>query len=130
VKVVDLGADHRLVDPAAWAKAYGGEFAGAWTYGLPELPGARERIQASQQVAAPGCYPTSVSLALAPLLAADLVEPDDLVVVAASGTSGAGRAAKTNLLGSEVMGDLTAYKVGRHQHRPEIVQTLSAVAGT
>lgn len=129
VKVVDLAADHRLVDPAAWLKAYGGEHAGAWTYGMPEIPGARDRIRASSQVAAPGCYPTSVCLALAPLLAAGVVEPDDLVVVAASGTSGAGKSAKTNLLGSEVMGDLTAYKVGRHQHRPEIVQTLSGVAG-
>ncbi|CAO5180155.1 N-acetyl-gamma-glutamyl-phosphate reductase [Frankia sp. AiPs1] len=129
VRVVDLGADHRLTDPAAWTRAYGGEHAGAWTYGLPELPGARPRIAASVRVAAPGCYPTASTLALAPLLAAGLVEPLDLAVVAASGTSGAGRSAKANLLGSEVMGDLTAYKVGTHQHRPEIVQALSGVAG-
>lgn len=130
VRVVDLGADHRLADPAAWQRAYGGDHAGTWTYGLPELPGARAQIAASLRVAAPGCYPTASSLALAPLLTAGLVEPTDLFVVAASGTSGAGRSAKVNLLGSEVMGDLTAYKVGTHQHRPEIVQTLSAVAGT
>ncbi|EIV96432.1 N-acetyl-gamma-glutamyl-phosphate reductase [Frankia sp. QA3] len=130
VRVVDLGADHRLADPEAWRRAYGGEHAGTWTYGMPELPGARARIAASRRVAAPGCYPTASSLALAPLLAAGLVEPQDLSVVAASGTSGAGRSAKVNLLGSEVMGDLTAYKVGTHQHRPEIVQALSGVAGT
>ncbi len=130
VRVVDLGADHRLVDPAAWQKAYGGEHAGSWTYGMPELPGARVRIASSQRVAAPGCYPTASSLALAPLLAAGLIEPADLSVVAASGTSGAGRSARVSLLGSEVMGDLTAYKVGTHQHRPEIVQALSEVAGT
>jgi N-acetyl-gamma-glutamyl-phosphate reductase len=129
VKVVDLGADHRLADPAAWHRAYGGDHAGTWTYGLPELPGARARIRASGRVAAPGCYPTAVTLALAPVLAAGLVEPEDLVVVAAGGTSGAGRTAKANLLGSEVMGDLTAYKVGSHQHRPEILQALGGLAG-
>lgn len=127
--VVDLGADHRLADPEAWKRAYGGEHAGTWVYGLPELPGAREAIRGARRVAAPGCYPTAASLSLAPLLAAGLIEPDDLVVVAASGTSGAGRSAKVALLGSEVMGDVTAYKVGTHQHRPEIVQTLSRAAG-
>jgi N-acetyl-gamma-glutamyl-phosphate reductase len=128
--VIDLGADHRLRDPAAWQRWYAGPHAGAWPYGLPELPGAREALAGSDRVAVPGCYPTSVTLALAPLLAAGLVEPDDLVVVASSGTSGAGRAAKPNLLGTEVMGDLTAYKVAAHQHTPEIVQSLSAAAGT
>jgi N-acetyl-gamma-glutamyl-phosphate reductase len=128
-RVVDLGADHRLADPEAWRRAYGGEHAGTWTYGMPELPGSRDAIRASRRVAAPGCYPTASTLPLAPLLAAGLVEADDVVVVAASGTSGAGRAAKVNLLGSEVMGDVTAYKVGTHQHRPEIVQTLTRSAG-
>jgi N-acetyl-gamma-glutamyl-phosphate reductase len=128
VLVVDLGADHRLADPQAWRRAYGGEHAGTWTYGMPELPGARAQIRSSTRVAAPGCYPTAVTLALAPLLAAGLVEPEDLVVVAASGTSGAGRTAKANLLGSEVMGDLTAYKVGTHQHQPEMVQALGRAA--
>jgi N-acetyl-gamma-glutamyl-phosphate reductase len=128
--VIDLGADHRLADPAAWDRWYGGPHAGAWPYGLPELPGARAAISGSDRVAVPGCYPTSVELALAPLLNAGLVDPDDLVVVASSGTSGAGRAAKATLLGSEVMGDLTAYKVAGHQHTPEIVQALSAAAGT
>jgi len=128
VKVVDLGADFRLADPAAWVKAYGGTHAGTWTYGLPELPGARAEIAAARRVAAPGCYPTAVALAYTPLIVAGVIDPSDLVTVAASGTSGAGRSAKVNLLGSEVMGDVTAYKVGRHQHRPEIVQTLTRVA--
>jgi N-acetyl-gamma-glutamyl-phosphate reductase len=130
VVVVDLGADFLLADPAAWERFYGGAHAGTWTYGLPELPGARGAIRGSRRVANPGCYPTAVTLALAPLLAAGVVEPLDLVVVAASGTSGAGRGATVNLLGSEVMGDLSAYKVGgTHQHLAEITQSLSASAG-
>ena len=124
VRVVDLGADHRLTDPAAWEKAYGGPHAGSWPYGLPELPGARENIAGAQRVAVPGCYPTAVTLGLRPLLDAGLVERQDVVVVAASGTSGAGRSPKTSLLGSEVMGDMSAYKVGRHQHVYEMTQAL------
>jgi len=126
VKVVDLGADHRLRDPDAWARYYGGEHAGAWTYGLPELPGQKGEIAIATRVAAPGCYATATALALAPLITAGAVSPDDVVVVAASGTSGAGRGAKAHLLGSEVMGDLTPYKVGRHQHVPEIKQATGA----
>ena len=126
VKVVDLGADHRLTDAGAWARYYGGPHAGAWTYGLPELPGQRAAIAAAERVAGTGCYAVATILALAPLIAAGLVEPDDVVVVAASGTSGAGRAAKAHLLGSEVMGDLSPYKVGAHQHVPEIKQATGA----
>ncbi|WFF09783.1 N-acetyl-gamma-glutamyl-phosphate reductase [Micromonospora sp. WMMD1076] len=126
VKVVDLGADHRLRDAAAWARYYGGEHAGAWTYGLPEVPGQRAEIAAATRVASTGCYAVATTLALAPLIAAGAVRPDDVVVVAASGTSGAGRAAKAHLLGSEVMGDLTPYKVGAHQHVPEIKQATGA----
>ncbi len=125
-RIVDLGADHRLRDAAAWERYYGGPHAGAWTYGLPELPGARAQIAASDRVANTGCYAVSIITALAPLVAAGTVEPDDVVVVAASGTSGAGRGAKVNLLGSEVMGDLSAYKVGAHQHVPEILQASGA----
>jgi N-acetyl-gamma-glutamyl-phosphate reductase len=125
-KVVDLGADHRLSDAEAWKRWYGGEHAGTWTYGLPELAGARAGISSSDVVAGPGCYATAITLALAPLLAAGAVEPDDVVVVAASGTSGAGRAAKPHLLGTEVMGDLSPYKVGAHQHVPEIKQASGA----
>ncbi|MEU4570654.1 N-acetyl-gamma-glutamyl-phosphate reductase [Micromonospora sp. NPDC023956] len=126
VKVVDLGADHRLVDAAAWQRYYGGPHAGTWTYGLPELPGQRAAITAADRVAATGCYAVATTLALAPLVAAGAVAPADVVVVAASGTSGAGRAAKAHLLGSEVMGDLSPYKVGAHQHVPEIRQATGA----
>ncbi len=126
VKVVDLGADHRLRDAAAWTRYYGGTHAGAWTYGMPELPGARDAIATADRVAAPGCYATAITLALAPLIAAGVVDPDDVVVVAASGTSGAGRSVKTHLLGSEVMGDVSVYKVGAHQHVPEIKQATGA----
>ena len=126
VLVVDLGADHRLTDAAAWDRYYGGPHARAWTYGLPELPGARAAIGASRRIAATGCYAVSITLALAPLIAAGLVDPEDVVVVAASGTSGAGRAAKSHLLGAETMGDLTPYKVGAHQHVPEIKQASGA----
>jgi N-acetyl-gamma-glutamyl-phosphate reductase len=126
VKVVDLGADHRLLDAQAWQAYYGGAYAGAWTYGLPELPGQRDRIASSSRVAATGCYAVATILALAPLIESGLVSPDDVVVVAASGTTGAGRNAKAHLLGSEVMGDLSGYKVGTHQHTPEIKQATGA----
>jgi N-acetyl-gamma-glutamyl-phosphate reductase len=135
VVVVDCGADHRLADPAAWAEFYGGEHAGAWPYGLPELPHAdgsrrRETLTGARRIAVPGCYPTAVSLALAPGFAAGLLEPDDVVVVAASGTSGAGRAVKPHLLATEVAGSMTAYGVGGvHRHTPEIEQNLTAAAG-
>jgi N-acetyl-gamma-glutamyl-phosphate reductase len=124
VLVIDCGADHRLTDPAAWARWYGGEHAGHWPYGLPELPGQREQLAGARRIAVPGCYPTSVTLAMAPALAAGLVAPE-VVVVAASGTSGAGKSAKTHLLGSEVMGSASAYGVGgTHRHTPEITQNL------
>src|SRR3954465_13752377 len=127
--VIDCGADHRLNDPAAWARWYGGEHAGSWPYGLPELPGQREQLTGARRIAVPGCYPTSVSLAMTPALAAGLVTPD-VVVVAARGTSGAGKSAKTHLLGSEVMGSVSAYGVGGvHRHTPEMVQNLSQAAG-
>ena len=129
VAVVDLGADFRLGAAADWTRWYGGDHAGQWPYGLPELPGARERLAGAKRVANPGCYATAIALAYAPLLAAGLVRPDDLVTVAASGTSGAGRVAKPHLLGTEVMGDLSPYKVGAHQHTPEIRQALALAAG-
>ena len=128
--VVDLGADFRLADATAWQAYYGGTHAGTWAYGLPELPGARSALAAATRVANPGCYATAVALALAPVLRAGLVEPADVVVVAASGTSGAGRSVKPHLLGSEVMGSLTAYKTGgAHQHTPEMEQSLTAAGG-
>jgi N-acetyl-gamma-glutamyl-phosphate reductase len=128
VKVVDLGADFRLRDAAAWARYYGGAHAGTWTYGLPELPGQRDLIAASDRVANTGCYAATITLALAPLIAAGVAEPADVVVVASSGTSGAGRSAKVSLLASEVLGDLTPYKVGAHQHVPEIKQATGATS--
>ena len=127
-RIIDLSADFRLGDEAAWDAFYGDPYAGQWTYGLPELPGAREKIASSRTVAAPGCYATTSILALAPLLAHGLAEPDDIVIVAASGTSGAGRAPRPDLLASEVMGSMSAYKVGgTHRHTPEIEQALTGV---
>jgi N-acetyl-gamma-glutamyl-phosphate reductase len=125
-RVVDLAADHRLADPTAYRDYYGGSHPGTWTYGLPELPGQRARVAASTRVANTGCYAAAVTLALAPLLAAGLVLPDDVVAVAASGTSGAGRSGKLHLSASEVMGDLSPYRVGTHQHVPEILQATGA----
>jgi N-acetyl-gamma-glutamyl-phosphate reductase len=121
-RIVDLGSDHRLVDPTAHERYYGGEYHPAWTYGLPELPGQRATIAAAHRVANTGCHAVAAILAIAPLLSAGLADPDDIVITSASGTSGAGRAAAPHLLGSEVMGDLTAYKVGAHRHVPEIKQ--------
>jgi N-acetyl-gamma-glutamyl-phosphate reductase len=130
VPVVDLGADFRLADPAAWQAYYGSAHAGNWPYGLPELPGARAALAGATRIANPGCYATSVALALAPLLGAGLVEPADVVVVASSGTSGAGRATTAALQASEVMGALSTYKAGGvHQHTPEMEQSLTAAAG-
>jgi N-acetyl-gamma-glutamyl-phosphate reductase len=127
-RIVDLSADFRLGDEQAWARFYEAPYAGQWTYGLPEMPGAREQIAGSRAVAAPGCYATTSILALAPLLAGGLAEPDDIVIVAASGTSGAGRAPRPDLLASEVMGSMSAYKVGgTHRHTPEIEQALTSV---
>jgi N-acetyl-gamma-glutamyl-phosphate reductase len=126
LKIIDLGPDFRLDDPEAWSRYYPTPYAGRWTYGLPELPGARDAIRASTTVAAPGCYATACILALAPLLAANLVEASDVVIVAASGTSGAGRSLRPGLLGSEVMGSMSGYQVGGpHRHIPEIEQILS-----
>ncbi|GGM13578.1 N-acetyl-gamma-glutamyl-phosphate reductase [Nakamurella endophytica] len=130
VVVVDCGADHRLTDALAWDRFYGGQHPGSWPYGLPELPGGRDALRGARRVAVPGCYPTGASLALAPAVAADLVEPS-VVVVAASGTSGAGRAPKPHLLAAQVLGSASAYGVGGvHRHTPEIAQNLSAAAGT
>ncbi|QCX75341.1 N-acetyl-gamma-glutamyl-phosphate reductase [Streptomyces sp. YIM 121038] len=130
VLVVDMGADFRLKDAADWEKFYGSEHAGTWPYGLPELPGARAALAGTKRIAVPGCYPTAVSLALFPAYAAGLVE-DEAVIVAASGTSGAGKAPKPHLLGSEVMGSMSPYGVGGvHRHTPEMIQNLSAAAGT
>jgi N-acetyl-gamma-glutamyl-phosphate reductase len=134
--VIDCGADFRLDDPKAWTRFYGTEHAGTWPYGLPELPTAdgsapaRDALVGARRVAVPGCYPTACSLALAPGLRAGLLEPQDVVIVAASGTSGAGKGVKAHLLGSEVMGAMSPYGVGGgHRHTPEIAQNLGRAAG-
>ncbi|WP_253775816.1 N-acetyl-gamma-glutamyl-phosphate reductase [Goodfellowiella coeruleoviolacea] len=133
--VIDCGADHRLTNPADWQRWYGGEHSGSWPYGLPELPLAdgrtqRDLLRGSRRVAVPGCYPTVSSLALAPALREHLVRPE-VVVVAVSGTSGAGKSLKPHLLGSEVMGSVSAYGVGgAHRHTPELAQNLAAAGGT
>jgi N-acetyl-gamma-glutamyl-phosphate reductase len=126
LRIIDLGADFRLASAEAWAQYYPTPYAGQWTYGLPELPGARDAIRSSTTVAAPGCYATASILALAPLLAAGLAEPADIVIVAASGTSGAGRSLRSDLLATEVMGSMSAYQVGgTHRHTPEIEQNIN-----
>ncbi len=122
--VVDLGADFRLRSAEQWTHYYPGYVhAGCWTYGLPELV-SRDDLSAAKRIANPGCYATAIALGFAPVLAH--LDATDLTVVAASGTSGAGRKPVESLLASEVLGSMSAYKVGGvHQHTPEIEQTLS-----
>ena len=128
-KIVDLGADYRLESADAWAQYYGGEYAGAWTYGLADIEPFKTLSSQSTRVANPGCYATSIALGAAP--ASTIVDMSDIVIVAASGTTGAGRSAKINLLASEVAGSLSSYKFGGvHQHTPEIEQALSKIAGS
>lgn len=134
--VVDCGADHRLEDETAWAKFYGGDYFGAWPYGLPELVLAggrkqRSKLAGARRIAVPGCNVTAITLGLAPALRAGLVEPTDLVAVLAVGTSGAGKAAKPELIASEIMGSASAYAVGGvHRHTPEIQQNLESAGGS
>lgn len=128
-KIVDLGADFRLESAEQWEKYYGGEYAGAWTYGLADIEPFKSLVAQSTRVANPGCYATSIALGSAP--AAAIADLTDIVVVAASGTTGAGRSAKINLIASEVAGSLSSYKFGGvHQHTPEIEQALTKVSGT
>ena len=131
VLVIDAGADHRLEDADAWHRFYGSPHAGTWPYGLPELPGARDALRGARRIAVPGCYPTSALLALTPGFTAGLLQPDDVVIVSASGASGAGKALKPHLLGSEMMGGMSPYGVGgSHRHTPEVEQGLGWAAGT
>ncbi len=128
--IIDCGADFRLTDAKLWEKYYKTPHAGSWPYGLPELPGGRDRLRGARRIAVPGCYPTVASLALAPAVAAGIVEPS-VNVVAVSGTSGAGRKLDVGLLGSEVMGSARAYNIaGAHRHTPEIAQNLRAAAAS
>lgn len=128
--VVDCGADFRLTDAQEWKRYYGTPHAGTWPYGLPEMPGAREALAGTRRIAVPGCHVTTATLALMPAMTDALVQPD-AVVVSVTGTSGAGKAPKPHLIGSEVMGAVSPYGVGgTHRHTPEIVQNLSEAAGS
>lgn len=131
VLVVDAGADFRLNDPQQWQRFYGSEHAGTWPYGLPELPGNRELLATTRRIAVPGCYPTTATLALLPALTHGLVDGRDVTIAAASGSSGAGKAPKANLLGSELFGSASAYGVGGvHRHTPEILQNYARLGAT
>lgn len=125
--VIDCAADFRLQDAGEWDHYYGGEHAGTWPYGIPEMPGHREQLRGSKRVAVPGCFPTGATLALLPAVQADLIEPD-ISVVSITGVSGAGKKASVPLLGSETMGSLKAYNTsGKHRHTPELTQNLKEV---
>jgi N-acetyl-gamma-glutamyl-phosphate reductase len=124
--IVDLGADHRLESAQDWARFYDTPYAGQWPYGLPEL--FRDQLAGATRIAGPGCNATAMTLALGPLLAAGMVEPHDLVATTISGTSGAGRGLTGSLLASEVLGDVSAYKVAAHRHTPEVRQSLRTLA--
>ena len=129
VLVVDLGADFRLRNQASWQKYYGGSHAGTWVYGLPELN--RDSIRGATRVANPGCYATAIALGVAPAVKSKLIDASDIVVVAASGTTGAGRSTKVSLSASEIMNSLTSYKFGGiHQHTPEIEETLQTLTNS
>ncbi|MBG6057487.1 N-acetyl-gamma-glutamyl-phosphate reductase [Cryobacterium sp. MP_M5] len=128
--VVDCGADHRLESEAAWAAFYGGDYYGAWAYGVPELPVAggkqRSRLVGARRIAAPGCNASTVALALAPGIRSGVIEPEDLVAVLAVGPSGAGKSLKLPNLAAEVLGSANPYAVGGvHRHIPEIQQSLA-----
>ena len=135
VIVIDCGADFRLTDAQQWQHFYGSKHAGTWPYGLPELPlplghKSREVLSGARRIAIPGCYPTACTLALAPGFVAGVLDAADVVIVAASGTSGAGKSLKPHLLGAETMSSMSPYGVGGvHRHTPEIEQNLSASAG-
>ncbi|MCU1420527.1 MAG: N-acetyl-gamma-glutamyl-phosphate reductase [Microbacteriaceae bacterium] len=133
--VVDCGADHRLADPADWAAFYPGEYFGAWAYGVPELivgdGRQRANLVGSRRIAAPGCNASTVSLSLAPGIAAGVIEERDLVSVLAVGPSGAGKTLKLPNLASEVLGSANPYAVGgTHRHIPEIQQALRGAGAT
>ncbi|MFF1571918.1 N-acetyl-gamma-glutamyl-phosphate reductase [Leifsonia sp. NPDC058292] len=129
VLVVDCGADHRLESEDAWGAFYGGEYFGHWAYGVPELQVGdgkqRANLVGAKRIAAPGCNASAVSLAIAPGIAAGLVDENDVVAVLAVGPSGAGKSLKTMYLASEIIGSANPYAVGgTHRHIPEIQQNL------
>jgi N-acetyl-gamma-glutamyl-phosphate reductase len=133
--VIDAGADHRLESIADWDRFYGGDFHDPWTYGVPELivggRKQREHLVGASRIAAPGCNASTVSLSLAPGVAAGVIDPSDIVSVLAVGPSGAGKSLKTNLLASEILGSANPYAVGgTHRHIPEIRQALERAPGS
>lgn len=129
--VIDAGADHRLTSADAWAQFYGGDFHDPWVYGVPELPGGRAALAGASRIAAPGCNASTVSLSLAPGVAAGVIDPSDIVSVLAVGPSGAGKSLKTNLLAAEILGSANPYAVGgTHRHIPEIQQALAAAGAS
>jgi N-acetyl-gamma-glutamyl-phosphate reductase len=135
--VVDCGADHRLESEDDWAAFYGGDYFGAWAYGVPELPvvGAggvqRANLQHTRRIAAPGCNASTVALALAPGIRAKVIEERDIVAVLAVGPSGAGKSLKLPNLAGEVLGSANPYAVGgTHRHIPEIKQSLRWAGAT
>ncbi|MFT2817672.1 N-acetyl-gamma-glutamyl-phosphate reductase [Leifsonia sp. A12D58] len=133
--VVDCGADHRLESESDWAAFYGGDYFGAWTYGVPELQVGdqkqRDRLIGAKRIAAPGCNASTVALALAPGINAGVIEERDLVAVLAVGPSGAGKSLKVNNLASEILGSANPYAVGGvHRHIPEIQQSLRWAGAT
>jgi N-acetyl-gamma-glutamyl-phosphate reductase len=132
LKIVDLSADFRLFDTAVYAEWYGHEHRAPElqreaVYGLTEI--AREQVRRARLVANPGCYPSSAQLPLIPLIRARLIDPDDIIIDAKSGVSGAGRAAREGSLYCEVAEGIHAYGVAGHRHAPEIEQGLSQAAG-
>ncbi|MBC7633209.1 N-acetyl-gamma-glutamyl-phosphate reductase [Aeromicrobium sp.] len=134
VLVIDCGADHRLQSADEWAEFYGGEHAGTWPYGLPELMvgdgSQRNALAGARRIAVPGCNVTAVTLGIQPAIAAGLVESTDLVAVLANGYSGAGKAPKTSLMAAEGFGAASPYGVGgTHRHVPEIMQNLRLAGG-
>ncbi|AWB92512.1 N-acetyl-gamma-glutamyl-phosphate reductase [Aeromicrobium chenweiae] len=127
--VIDLGADFRLQSAEDWTEFYGGEHAGTWPYGLPELivgeGRQRDALKGVERIAVPGCNVTAITLGIQPAVAAGLVETTDLVAVLANGYSGAGKAPKANLIAAEALGAASPYGVGgTHRHVPEIMQNL------
>ncbi|MDY3127347.1 MAG: N-acetyl-gamma-glutamyl-phosphate reductase [Corynebacterium sp.] len=125
VTVIDCAADFRLRHEKDWVDFYGGDYAGSWPYGIPEIPGNRDQLRGSKRIAVPGCFPTTITLGALPAVARDLIIPD-LSVIAITGVSGAGKKAAVPLIGAETMANLRAYSPGgTHRHTPEVIQNLS-----
>jgi N-acetyl-gamma-glutamyl-phosphate reductase len=132
IRVVDLSADFRLADPAAYARWYGHAHAAPElqkkaVYGLTEI--YRSQIKSARLVANPGCYTSCAELALIPLLRGNAIDPDEIVIDAKSGMTGAGRAVREEMLFSEVSEGFHAYSVGHHRHMAELDQEFSKAAG-